>query len=198
MRGVSRLLHSTVLHYRIICSICCKPPSMESKAVLFIVTVTHTSYYNADCIIKSVLNHRNIVKRLPLIFICLTCCCTTSFGPLRCSVCSTSTTCNQAVSKSNGPRCPTQTHTNTQTQSLNTTTVVSIYFLDCFTAAVKKSPDINRELTCGFTQFGFKVTRSSVRNRKSRFHMTSHCTCGATWSLYTSRLFKRRRKKKGQ
>lgn len=116
MRGVLRLLHSTVLHYRIICSICCKPPSMESKAVLFIVTVTHTSYYNADCIIKIVLNHRNIVKRLPLIFICLTCCCTTSFGPLRCSVCWTSTTCNQAVSKSNGPWCPTQTHTNTESQ----------------------------------------------------------------------------------
>lgn len=120
-RDVSRLLHSTVLHYRITCSICCKPPSMESKAEKECCSVysqsnTHTRYYNADCIIKSVLNHRNTVKLLLLIFICLTCCCTTSFGPLRCSACWTSTTCNQAVSKSNGPWCPTQTHTNTESQ----------------------------------------------------------------------------------
>lgn len=123
MRGVSRLLHSTVLHYRITCSICCKHPSMESKAEKECCSVysqsnthTHTSYYNADCIIKTVLNHRNMVKRLPLIFICLTCCCTASFGPLQCSVCWTSTTCNQAISKSNGPWSPTQTHTNTEPQ----------------------------------------------------------------------------------
>lgn len=172
---------------------------MESKAEeeccsVYSQSNTHTSNYNADCIIKSVLNHRNMVKLLPLIFICLTCCCTTSFRPLQCSVCWTSTTCNQAISKSSGPWSPTQTHTNTESQHYHR--CVHIFPGLVFTAAVKKSLDINRELTCGFTQFGFKVTRSSVRNRNSRFHMTSHCTCWATWSLYTTGLFKRRRKKK--